>query len=217
MFRRYQGRIQVAVFVYRVGLNGGKSLPYTVSGHNGASTPNPVSAPPEVSPAESPFPVRFDLGADRRARWYPRGPLDAGGQPDDNPLNDLVVPFTAPGQNGILDTNLGVSVLSDFDPYKSGWQRSGQWLLDQNGTVHRVLAGRTGPNLGPVRLTQKPPYVSRQDVNGNLLYPEENVGSNSQDVDFANMASAVKTLWFIPPETRDGFILTPIYVAVGEI
>lgn len=215
MFRRYQGRVQVAVFVYRVGFNGGEPRVYTVSGHNGGSTTNPVSAPPQVSPAESPFPVRFDLGDDRNSRWYPRGPLDDN-EPDRNPLNDLVVPFTNPGVNG-SSSSLGLSPLSEFDVYASGWQRSGQWLLDQNGTVHRVLAGRTAANGGPVRLTQRPPYVPRQDVNGNLLYPEDGAGSNSQDVDFANMASAVKTLWFIPPETRDGFILTPVYVAVGEI
>ena len=30
-------------------------------------------------------------------------------------------------------------------------------------------------------------------------------------------ASAVKSVWFIPPETRNGFTLTPVYATVGEL
>ncbi len=32
-----------------------------------------------------------------------------------------------------------------------------------------------------------------------------------------DQASAVKAVWFIPPETRDGLILTPVFVTVRDL
>jgi hypothetical protein len=53
------------------------------------------------------------------------------------------------------------------------------------------------------------------DVNGNL----NNAAPDNADTDTAraNIASAVKSIWFIPPETRNGFTLTPVYATVGEL
>jgi hypothetical protein len=63
MFRRFQGRVLVAIFVYRVQLVGGGSVPYTV--------------PPNYSnPSVPPLPVNLDLRA-----AGPVGPLDASDDP----------------------------------------------------------------------------------------------------------------------------------------
>jgi hypothetical protein len=200
MFRRYQGRIQVAIFVYRVGSNGGEQLPYAVCHQGAPSNPDPISGVITKNPRESPLPVRVDFPS-FGDRWYPEGDVT----PDGNPLNNLTIPGTLPSG----------SVLSQLDPYAKGWQQAGQWLIDQNGTVHRVLAGRDNGADGPVRLTSQVPYIPVMDVNGNL----NNAAPDNADTDTAraNIASAVKSIWFIPPETRNGFTLTPVYATVGEL
>ncbi|HAW95051.1 MAG: hypothetical protein CMJ33_02170 [Phycisphaerae bacterium] len=200
MFRRYQGRVQVAIFVYRVGFNGGEQLPYAVCHQGAPSNPDAVSGVPINNPRESPLPVRVDFPSPGD-RWYPEGDPT----PDDNPLNNLTVPGTLPAG----------SVLSQLDPYANGWQQAGQWLIDQNGTVHRVLSGRDNGAEGPVRLTSQVPYIPVLDVNGNLNNTTPGLGVNNSAR--ANIASAVKSIWFIPPETRNGFTLTPVYATVGEL
>jgi hypothetical protein len=200
MFRRYQGRVQVAIFVYRVGFNGGEQLPYAVCHRGAPSNPDVISGVAITNPRESPLPVRVDFPSPGD-RWYPEG--DA--TPDGNPLNNLTIPGTLPSG----------SVLSQLDPYANGWQQAGQWLIDQNGTVHRVLSGRDNGADGPVRLTSQVPYIPVMDVNGNLNNSSPGLGVNNTAR--ANIASAVKSVWFIPPETRNGFTLTPVYATVGEL
>jgi prepilin-type N-terminal cleavage/methylation domain-containing protein len=200
MFRRYQGRVQVAIFVYRVGSNGGEQLPYAVCHQGAPASPDPVSGVAIKNPRESPLPARVDFPSPGD-RWYPEGDPT----PDDNPLNNLTIPGTLPSG----------SVLSQLDPYANGWQQAGQWLIDQNGTVHRVLSGRDNGAGGPVRLTSQVPYIPVMDVNGNLNNATPGLGVNNTAR--ANVASAVKSIWFIPPETRNGFTLTPVYATVGEL
>jgi hypothetical protein len=197
MFRRYQGRIQVAIFVYRVTFGGAGSGTYTVNACSLQGNSNP--------PSESPLPARIDLPFTYRSangpevtidRWFPNG------QDPNDPTDDMVVPGTT--------TLQGESVLLSLDAYDNGWQAPGQWLLDQNGTVHRVFAGRRSTGEGPVRLGQRVPYISRQASNGNLIDAE---GEFTDE----NTASAVKSIWFIPPESRDGFTLIPVFVAVKDL
>jgi prepilin-type N-terminal cleavage/methylation domain-containing protein len=197
MFRRYQGRIQVAIFVYRVSAAGGSPRAYAVaSGYD-------VGAPGIQGPFESPLPARVVLGdPDNQgswsdAFWTPRGLDEEDGT---NKLDDLVVPGTAPSS----------SVNTEIEPFGEGWQVPGQWLLDQNGNIHRVLAGRRTAQDGPVRLARPVPHVSRHVSNGNLL----NAQGDPTSVD---EASAVKAIWFIPPESRDGMILTPVFVTVRDL
>ena len=125
--------------------------------------------------------------------------------PTTTPLNNLTIPGTLPSG----------SVLSQLDPYANGWQQAGQWLIDQNGTVHRVLAGRDNGAEGPVRITSQVPYLPVMDVNGNLNNISPGIGLDNSAR--ANIASAVKSVWFIPPESRNGFTLTPVYATVGEL
>lgn len=197
MFRRYQGRIQVAIFVYRPVFGGAGPRSYTVNACSGDTTSD--------WPSESPLPARVDFpqnftNANGTAitipRWYPEG-IDPG-----DPTDDMVIQGTVPqpGENPRLL----------LDPYRDGWQVPGQWLLDQNGSVHRVLAGRRTAGEGPVRLSQRVPYVPRQASNGNVV--DEN-----GEFTTASGAGAVKSIWFIPPETRDGITLIPVFVAVKDL
>ena len=192
MFRRYQGRIQVAIFVYRVAFGGAGSRSYTVNACSGPGNPDYGN--------ESPLPARVDFpftsnGAEV-PRWYPDG-ADVN-----DPTDDMRIPGTLPQP--------GDSVTLGLDPYSEGWQAPGQWILDQNGTVHRVLSGRRSTGEGPVRLSQRVPNVARQASNGNV------VDENNEFTD-TNTAGAVKSIWFIPPETRDGITLIPVFVAVKDL
>ena len=204
MFRRYQGRIQVAIFVYRVSTAGGVPRPYAVaSGYD-------VTSPGLQGPFESPLPTRVVLGDPgnqtdwENVFWTPRGL-----EKDDaaNRIDDLVVPGTEVGSS--LGGG-GGDITTTLDPFGEGWQYPGQWLLDQNGNIHRVLAGRRSAKDGPVRLARPVPHVSRHISNGNLF----NAQGDDTTVD---QASAVKAVWFIPPESRDGLILTPVFVTVRDL
>ena len=203
MFRRYQGRIQVAIFVYRVSSASNEPRPYAVASGYDALLPNVQGF------SESPLPVRTFLGDqgspdqsnvpsqwDWDSFWSPRGleKEDAA-----NKLDDLFVP----------DIESGGSVLTALDPFDEGWQSPGQWILDQNGNIHRVLAGRRTANDGPVRLARPVPHVARHASNGNLRGED---GPSTVDE-----AAAVKAIWFIPPETRDGMNLTPVFVTVRDL
>jgi len=193
MFRRYQGRIQVAIFVYRVSAASNEPRAWSVPfGKNTSFPPNGLA---QVGWYESPMPARALLPDD--GYWTARG-LDSDNET--NRLDDLIVPNTAPSG----------SVLSLVDPYSEGWQSPNQWLLDQNGNIHRVLAGRRNQSEGPVRLARPVPHVARHASNGNV---DDGFG-NSTTVD---QASAVKAVWFIPPETVDGMILTPVFVTVRDL
>jgi len=160
MFRRFQGRIQVAIFVYRVTRPGGESGPYVVQA-------NPSS------PAIAPLPIRIDLASDFQI-W-------------DSSSNE--VPQTGPGTPFAIDNDL------------FSWQLPGQWLLDQNNTVHRVLSGRRRPSEGPVRLTQPPPPLTYSFVYAPL----------------AGVPVTVSTIWCIPLKDNAGNTLTPVFVTVREL
>lgn len=197
LFRRYQGRIQVAIFVYRVSAASGEPRPYAV-----ASGIDATISTPTQGYTESPLPVRLVLDGEpgddpwEDTYWTPRG-LDK----DDaaNKFDDDVVPGTY-GTDGNLNS---------LDAYGEGWQYPGQWLLDQNGNIHKVLSGRRMVTDGPVRLARPVPHVARHTSNGNTSGPD---GPSTIDE-----ASAVKAIWFIPPESRDGMILTPVFVTVRDL
>ena len=198
MFRRYQGRIQVAIFVYRVAFGGSGPRPYTVNGCAGQDADQWPSESP--LPARVDFPFRYQTESNINIeipRWYPEG------ADSNDPTDDMRIPNTLPA-NG--DVAYGVPL----DPYDNGWQSPGQWLLDQNGNVHQVFAGRRNPAEGPVRLAQRIPYIPRQSTNGNLF---DESGAETD----VNTASAVKSIWFIPPESRDGITLIPVFVAVKDL
>ena len=114
MFRRFGGRMQVAVFVYRVAPGGGEPRPYSVAQSTGAAAFIP------------PLPFLFDLATP------PFGPLRAGGI--DGNLATFLDNSSVATQNA---TTTPTELAREYT-----WQSPNQWLLDQYGDVHRVAVGR---------------------------------------------------------------------------
>ena len=129
MFRRFAGRIQVAIFVYRVVDGGGEPREYIVSQGSGVGLTLP------------PLPLLVDLSIAPFAPWK-YGGLD--GLPltiVDNAKVLNPTPTTTPGKI----------------PVEQSWEFPGQWILDEYNTVHRVLTGRRTSKDGPVILTRPVP------------------------------------------------------------
>jgi len=114
MFRRFGGRIQVAVFVYRVAPGGGEPRQYSVAQGTGAALFIP------------PLPFLFDLATP------PFGPLRAGG------IDGNLATFL---DNASVTTQ-GVTTTPTELVREYTWQSPNQWLLDKYGDVHRVAVGR---------------------------------------------------------------------------
>jgi prepilin-type N-terminal cleavage/methylation domain-containing protein len=216
-FRKVGEEVQVAVFVYRV---------------KGSS----LSVPP----------------------WRP-GPIqdstsDAGGLV---PLLQMVnladasLPF-APWTVGLdgrhFDTRIpGASAGDQFETADRNWdwQRNNQYLLDQYGTIHRVLAGRkddesiltlTSPVPAPIvsaqldrlDLDQDSAIDDPQMFTASTVLPAGSMGLMSRAVDFPtglmhpdSQLPVVDRLWFLPKrvESADGlgYELIPVYVTVGNL
>ena len=130
MFRRFAGRIQVAIFVYRVVDGGGEPRDYIVSQ---GSTALGTSLPP--------LPLLFDLSIAPFAPWK-FGGLDG-------------VPLTILDNAKVFNPNPATT--PGNIPVEQSWQFPGQWILDEYNTVHRVLTGRRTSKDGPVILTRPVP------------------------------------------------------------
>jgi prepilin-type N-terminal cleavage/methylation domain-containing protein len=204
MFRRYQGRIHVAIFVYRVTIPGGGRAVY-------ATPPNPLSMSATIPAAADrpPLPYLLDLTDQSPAPW-PKA-WDAYGINDQDQTDDMYV--------------RGTPADEPFDPRDpaASWQKPGQWLLNQNNTVHRVLS-RTRRDVGDEALVE-------------LLRPVLPVSLFDESVSYIDRAQStnvgvenvVTHLWYIPSEIEldtdgDGAIdvgasvtLTPVYAVVREL
>lgn len=128
MFRRFQGRVQVAIFVYRVKTQNAAG-PYrtTGDGERSASTP--------------PLPCRVDLPL--RGAFGGHEELRPQGDPD---LGPSFVPQPLLDQGEIA-----------LSPVWAGWQAPGQWILDPWGRIHRVVQGRRTSEQETVRLARPIP------------------------------------------------------------
>jgi prepilin-type N-terminal cleavage/methylation domain-containing protein len=196
MFRRRNGRVQVAVMVYRIVSDAADGDPYIVSLPAGQNGP--------------PLPHRVDLADGGPEPW--RGAFwDAYDTGTGLPLR--VIPNTGEGNP------------FDFANPDHHWQAPGQQLLDQSGTVHRVLFGHVDENDGPVELArpvQEIPLISASPLLGN---------ANFRDQVFLNGFSGryeagrngwwdtgvVSQLWYMPIIDADGRQLVPVYVQVEEL
>lgn len=188
-FRRFGGKLQVAIFVYRVDAPGGQAGAYTVA-------PGANNIPP--------LPVAIDL-----VQGNPNNAWDVFGQ--DGTLgtaDDRLIPGT--------DRGTDLTPVDYSSPYQSfflnladnqGWQYPGQWLLDQNNNIHRVLAGRRTMSDGPVELVERIPEVP--------LLPVYDLDQTvAPQIGYVNV---VRRLWYIPPFDDNGFTLTPVYISVREL
>lgn len=182
MFRRFNGRVQVAVFVYRVGFPGGQPRFYSVApGDPSQSTPECPTLP-----VLSPLPLSLALPSSGANVWT----APSGSDP-------TVIPGTAP--------NTGVVLTQP----RSMWQIAGQWILDQNNNVHRVLTGRRVQADGPVRFARPIPAMPPAAVYG------ARPGLSQPQIDAATRA--VLQAWYLPNRDANGVNITPVYLLVEEL
>lgn len=217
MFRRSGGRVQVAVFVYRVAAPGGEPRGYAVSRSDTASLGSPLPAGAmDVGPNTPPLPLVY---------YAPN--------PGNNAANTAtsswpIRPSVGPAANGVTSR-----LLADEIPYTGpatpffqagkawdDWMAPGQWWIDNHGNVHTVTKGRlvagaaaatsTAPNQGPVKLSRQIPIMPRAPIYGVL----PNVGSENGA---QSLHSYISAIWFIPNTDRLGNVITPVYATVEEL
>lgn len=210
-FRRYQGKVMVAIFVYRVTVPGGGAAPnYTVA-QNGNVPPLPVwlNLVSDPSTGTSPPP------------YCAAGAWDSYSQVGVTPANPAVV-------FGVED---GVQYNPD-DP-RHAWQHPRQWMVDQNNSVHRVLGhwrenfdSATG-NMEVELVRPVTPVMGRIDPSTNLSLPMGTgyyyrpTGATNPDwpqwqYRFVN-TDVVTDIWYVPLVDVNGLTLTPVYATVKEL
>ena len=199
MFRRHQGRMQVAIFVYRI------SASNSVGGYVASVQPSSGG----YAKYAPPLPARFDIPREDGSTNYPflrpftsLGAADADG--DGNMEGDAYLRAQVVGTDPA-----GASVL---EPYELGWQAPGQWMLDPYGRIHRVVQGRRNGYQGPVRLARPIPDQPRTASS----WSWHSTGDDPSAVDEL-FDSEVRSIWFIPPVDQRGISLTPVYVTVRDL
>lgn len=193
MFRRFEGRILVAVFVYRVGTSGVEAGPYrvaqapTISGlanypampRLGAFVTNPPAGSTVFSGTSIPRAGGVDGAIDTRA-------------------DNAAIPGTNPGT-----PTAGFNVTNDL----YAWQAPNQLWLDQWNDVHRVVGGRRTSADGPVTLARpisaKLPSAVYFGVGQDGL-PRPDPGT-------------LPVIWYLPTEDANGVSITPVFVTVMEL
>ena len=199
MFRRFEGRILVAVFVYRVGTtSGAEPGPYRVAqGGTGASgsTGVPADRPP------MPRLGAFLAGAPEAALALSTSSVPRASGRDGNLAtlaDNAIVPGTDPGVPA-TGFNIALDLFS--------WQAPNQLWLDQWNDIHRVVAGRRTNRDGPVTLAR--PLTTKPSTAVLFSY-----GPNGlSNVDPAQ----VELLWYLPIEDANGVAITPVYITVMEL
>ena len=240
MFRRFNGRILVGMFVYRVipanGLRGGN---YELINNQKIGTPYvSVQVTPAIDTADNLIPssignyppipqlvssrsqmANLSRGSGDGANYvWGAGGLDKKVGSSFNTSkyspfrDDCAVPGTGP---------------SPTDPptalkYSETWQLPGQWMIDQYNNVHHVIEGRRTHDDGPVILA-KP--VPRQPYS-NSLFDSTNRSTTSGTQVEAKLATpgsggdsefGIQDLWFVPPYDANGNQLLPVYACVEEL
>ena len=97
----------------------------------------------------------------------------------------------------------------DLTKPRDMWQVPGQWILDQNSNIHRVLNGRRLQNEGPVRLARPVPLMPISGLYGlNSILP-----ATQGALDTEGVAQA----WYLPLRDKNGVQITPVYLLVEEL
>ncbi len=148
-FRRFQGKVQVAIFVFRVTRTGGERGVYRVDRNQ---------AP--LDPSAPPVPVRIDSSLFNSFQPWIAGGMDGNSS---SLADNTQVVGTGPG--------------APLDPadLRFDWQVAGQWVLDNNNNVHRVQRGRKTTADGPVLLARPVPLLP--DISAYPRLPAAAAGS----------------------------------------
>ena len=147
MFRRNGGKVQVAVFVYRVAAPGGDTRPYAPNALDNGITLGAPAGAFVTSPVTPPLPCLYLAPNFGTTNSWPNRT---------SPLVSDIIPGT--------NTAATFSATAIWDD----WQAPGQWLVDNHATVHRVLNGRRNASQGPVKLQRPVPVLPEAPVNGVL-------------------------------------------------
>lgn len=205
MFRRFGGRIQVALFVYRAVPSGGDGPPFIRTPY--LRGPSSAPALPGAAPIEQvtfPFRRRFYETISEHA-GSAELPWKAGGA--DRNLNTISDQVQIRKTHPIPGTVTPNSQLRASECYDQ-WQSPQQWIVDDEGHVHRVVNGRNRTEDGPVTTSSSltPDFFdkrTRAGFAGNAL----NYGG-------------VEQIWYLPRFAfRNGveYTITPVYSTVRDL
>lgn len=192
MFRKFGGKVQVAIFVYRVVAPGGALRPYVTTVTPGNQRP-PV---PYRRLTAANGEVTGGTNSTVTGPWIQTAPPAVG-----------TIPGPGPFTNGVLGSppvNLADFPSSSQFPQHQ-WQLPWQWLLDNNGNILRVSQGRRVSNADPavVRLTAPIPRVQNAQVYADYETPAVPIG--------------VRGLWYVPATDANGNQLVPVYATVRDL
>lgn len=193
MFRRRNGRIQVAVFVYRIVTDQAEGSPYVVS-LDGADGP--------------PLPHRLSLG-------------ESGPEPWRGIFWDVYEADTGLPRRTIARTESGSPF--DFGNPDHHWQAPGQLLVDQSGATHRVLFGRDSSDDPAVELSrplQEIPLVAASPLIGGApdqVFLDPATGTYEPGTNGWWDTGVVSELWYVPVLDADDRQLVPVFVLVEEL
>jgi hypothetical protein len=181
MFRRFQGRILVAIFVYRTTRLGGEQAGYAVA-------PEPGNA------ALPPLPVWRDLtDTDDEDAWDVYGADCLPGTADDAFVEGTECSLYQPTDRSMA------------------WQEPGQWTIDQNNNVHRVLSAYCDEEDAsePRTVELVRPVPAMPDIGPYFM----NDGSCAP----RGVENVVTDIWYLPLTDENDVRITPVYVTVKEL
>jgi hypothetical protein len=223
MFRRTGGRVQVGIFVFRIVGGGGSPQPWTAALPQrlvgGASLPRLPAIPFRRVTSQTNATAAIATQGSDAGNQVPVGwqqPLRWGSGNEFSTLNMAVPgPFTTAmlgqgqaTQPGALGQGLlpGDFVAGQYPAVQNQWQSPGQWLIDNNGHVHRVMQGRRSSfDATAVRLSAPIPCATSPLVGGDVELP-------------GDTPLGVRTLHYVPSIIDQGAIqLVPVYATVRDL
>jgi len=211
MFRRNGGRIQVAVFVYRVSAPGGDPRAYSVQRIDTALVGTAPAGTMDTTVNTPPIPmVYYAPNPGQNISWPNRLATQGAGITPANGYTAIAYGDEIP--NTHRGTPFGAGRTWD------DWMAPAQIWIDNHGNQHEVLRGRlvagsatsTFPNQGPVKLQRRIPVNPRAPIYGTA----PTVGN---DTSAGSFHANIQAIWFVPNTDRAGNVITPIYVTVEEL
>lgn len=207
MFRRFQGKILVAIFVYRASIPGGGPAAFSVPRNlNGQFATVP------------PMPIYLNL----TQNGFPMWDSDKAPSPAPNCGSS-----TAPIQGTAAGVHYNPSIANQ------AWQEPRQWILDYNNNIHRVVGSwRDNDDVDNrvevelMRPVAPYPQLRQTGSSVNNAFPQRSPffyppGSNGSTL------RLVRDIWYVPVTvdydldgdgSSDGqYSLTPVYVTVKEL